>query len=126
MHFLNKLSFFNRYLFWYSYLKSCLNFATLMNLNTYPPQFFFFITAQNRDPVDSRTFTRSKKKQALEFLEKLDLLNSERSERTSPSVQLHRRGSDVSSDSLSSCHILEDANDVQEVARMQEESMYKI
>ncbi|GIX74369.1 uncharacterized protein CEXT_697151 [Caerostris extrusa] len=59
------------------------------------------LSAQNHDPihVDSRTFTRSKKKQAIE------------------------RGSDVSSDSVSSCHILEDANDVQEVARMQEESL---
>lgn len=36
---------------------------------------------------------------------------------------LNRRGSDVSTDSLSTCHVLEDANDVQEVARMQEESM---
>ncbi|KAG8174765.1 hypothetical protein JTE90_000021 [Oedothorax gibbosus] len=81
------------------------------------------LSAQNRDPVDTRTFTRSKKKQALEFLEKLEFLNSEKSEKVSSSFQLHRRGSDVSSDSLSSCHILEDANDVQEVARMQEESL---
>ncbi|GFW52032.1 uncharacterized protein TNCV_2819011 [Trichonephila clavipes] len=81
-------------------------------------------SAQNHDPahVDSRTFTRSKKKQAMEFLEKLDSLNNERSDKNY-TIQLHRRGSDVSSDSVSSCHILEDANDVQEVARMQEESL---
>ncbi|CAL1298764.1 unnamed protein product [Larinioides sclopetarius] len=82
------------------------------------------LSAQNHDNthVDTRTFTRSKKKQAIEFLERLDSLNIEKSEKTY-TVQLHRRGSDVSSDSVSSCHILEDANDVQEVARMQEESL---
>ncbi|GFU08148.1 uncharacterized protein NPIL_146041 [Nephila pilipes] len=82
------------------------------------------LSAQNHDSihVDSRTFTRSKKKQAIEFLEKLDSLNNERSDKNY-TIQLHRRGSDVSSDSVSSCHILEDANDVQEVARMQEESL---
>ncbi|XP_055927083.1 SLAIN motif-containing protein 2-like isoform X2 [Argiope bruennichi] len=80
------------------------------------------LSVQNHDPthVDTRTFTRSKKKQAIEFLEKLDSLSIEKSEKAY-TVQLYR--SDVSSDSVSSCHILEDANDVQEVARMQEESL---
>lgn len=75
-------------------------------------------------PIDTRTFTRSKKKQALDFLEKLDLYSNERNLDKIDSVEsLNRRGSDMSSDSLSTCHVLEDANDVQEVARMQEESL---
>lgn len=75
--------------------------------------------------IDTRTFTRSKKKQAIDFLEKLDLINRERNLEKIQSVEsLNRRGSDISSDSLSTSHVLEDANDVQEVARMQEESMH--
>ncbi|XP_035210901.1 SLAIN motif-containing protein 2-like isoform X2 [Stegodyphus dumicola] len=84
------------------------------------------LSAQNQDSVriDTRTFTRSKKKQAIEFLTKLDVINGEKStDKSILAEQLHRRGSDMSSDSLSSCHVLEDANDVQEVARMQEESL---
>lgn len=74
--------------------------------------------------IDTRTFTRSKKKQALDFLEKLDLINNGRNfEKMHSSDIRNRRESDVSADSMSTCHVLEDANDVQEVARMQEESM---
>ncbi|XP_054708754.1 SLAIN motif-containing protein 2-like [Uloborus diversus] len=79
------------------------------------------LSAQNYDAVhiDTRTFTRSKKKQALEFLEKLNNVSNEQNSNHS---ELRRRSSDLSSDSISS-HALEDANDVHEVARMQEESL---
>lgn len=76
--------------------------------------------------IDTRTFTRSKKKQALDFLGRLELLGNEKHLDKIQSVEsLSRRGSDMNTDSISSsCHVLEDANDVQEVARMQEESKY--
>lgn len=83
--------------------------------------------AQEYTPcINTRTFTRSKKKQALELLESVAALeNIKDVEKHEPpaAVEDNIHSSDVSLDSSLGLITLTDANDVQEVARMQEESL---